>query len=97
MLTVSHVSFLCVIAMHMQRLSVQNQLQSPPQVSASPSPTAAWLNPAITTQGLQSLQVSQQKLRLHSLQLERERLKLRQQEIIRQVSSTIIIQFNYYK
>lgn len=42
----------------------------------------AWLQPAVAQS--QSLQATQQKLRLQSLQMERERLKLRQQEIMRQ-------------
>lgn len=57
----------------------------PIHLQRTPSSTnslPAWLQPALTQS--QSLQVTQQKLRLQSLQMERERLKLRQQEIMRQ-------------
>jgi protein yorkie len=48
-----------------------------------PSGSASWL--LNTANNLsQSQQVTQQKMRLHSLQMERERLKVRQQEIMRQ-------------
>nr|XP_024215401.1 transcriptional coactivator yorkie-like isoform X2 [Halyomorpha halys] len=73
-------------------------LASSPHPSTSPQPHAtavhlqrtpsagnvlpAWLQPAVAQS--QSLQATQQKLRLQSLQMERERLKLRQQEIMRQ-------------
>ncbi|XP_073991861.1 transcriptional coactivator yki isoform X4 [Rhodnius prolixus] len=51
----------------------------------APSTTGAlpsWLQPVVTQS--QTLQATQQKLRLQSLQMERERLKIRQQEIMRQ-------------
>jgi protein yorkie len=63
------------IPVHLQR--------APTSGAVLPSGSASWLLNGAS--GLsQSLQVTQQKLRLHSLQLERERLKSRQQEIIRQ-------------
>uniref|UniRef100_A0A2S2QZG0 Yorkie n=1 Tax=Sipha flava TaxID=143950 RepID=A0A2S2QZG0_9HEMI len=63
------------IPAHLQR--------APTSGAVLPSGSASWLLNGGS--GLsQSLQVTQQKLRLHSLQMERERLKLRQQEIIRQ-------------
>lgn len=66
-----------VLAAHLQR--------APTSGAVLPSGSASWLLNGVS--GLsQSLQVTQQKLRLHSLQMERERLKQRQQEIIRQVS-----------
>ncbi|XP_050423998.1 transcriptional coactivator YAP1 [Adelges cooleyi] len=65
------------IPAHLQR--------APSSGAILPSGSASWLLNGTGSSGLsQSLQVTQQKLRLHSLQLERERLKLRQQEIIRQ-------------
>lgn len=69
-------------AVHLQR--------APTSGAVLPSGSASWLLNGAS--GLsQSLQVTQQKLRLHSLQLERERLKSRQQEIIRQVITAAII------
>lgn len=68
-------------AVHLQR--------APTSGAVLPSGSASWLLNGAS--GLsQSLQVTQQKLRLHSLQLERERLKSRQQEIIRQVITAAI-------
>ncbi|XP_050527531.1 transcriptional coactivator YAP1-A [Daktulosphaira vitifoliae] len=65
------------IPAHLQR--------APTSGAVLPSGSASWLLNGNGASGLsQSLQVTQQKLRLHSLQLERERLKIRQQEIIRQ-------------
>jgi len=67
-------------AAHLQR--------APTSAAAIPSGSAAWLLNGGSGSGLaQSIQVTQQKLRLQSLEMERERLKLRQQEIIRQVST----------
>nr|WIM36153.1 yorkie [Pyrrhocoris apterus] len=60
------------IPMHLQR--------TPSSSNTLPS----WLQPALGQSPAQSLQATQQKLRLQSLQMERERLKLRQQEIMRQ-------------
>uniref|UniRef100_A0A224XQR7 Putative ww domain-containing transcription regulator protein 1 n=2 Tax=Panstrongylus TaxID=65342 RepID=A0A224XQR7_9HEMI len=57
-------------AVHLQR--------APSTTGALPS----WLQPVVTQS--QTLQATQQKLRLQSLQMERERLKIRQQEIMRQ-------------
>ncbi|KAJ8884284.1 hypothetical protein PR048_016141 [Dryococelus australis] len=59
------------IPMHLQRVPTHSSL---PQNSN-------WNYQALSSQ---SLQATQQKLRLQSLQMERERLKLRQQEIMRQ-------------
>ncbi|XP_073991858.1 transcriptional coactivator yki isoform X1 [Rhodnius prolixus] len=57
----------------------------PVHLQRAPSTTGAlpsWLQPVVTQS--QTLQATQQKLRLQSLQMERERLKIRQQEIMRQ-------------
>jgi len=73
-------------AVHLQR--------APTSGAVLPSGSASWLLNGAS--GLsQSLQVTQQKLRLHSLQLERERLKSRQQEIIRQVITAAISILTY--
>lgn len=58
---------------------IPQQLQRAPPGLVVPQIGANW---STTTQ--QSLQATQQKIRLQSLQLERERLKQRQQEIMRQ-------------
>ncbi|VVC26721.1 WW domain [Cinara cedri] len=59
--------------------------RAPTSGAVLPSGSASWLlNGGGASCLSQSLQVTQQKLRLHSLQMERERLKQRQQEIIRQ-------------
>lgn len=70
-------------ATHLQR--------APTSGAVLPSGSASWLVNGAS--GLtQSIQVSQQKLRLQSLQMERERLKIRQQEIMRQVSFVLVTQ-----
>lgn len=76
--------FLCVYtAAHLQR--------APTSGAVLPTGAASWVVNGAS--GLtQSIQVTQQKLRLHSLQMERERLKIRQQEIMRQVSFVLVMQ-----
>lgn len=72
-----HFFIFVFLATHLQR--------APTSGAVLPSGSASWV--VNGGSGLsQSLQLTQQKLRLQQLQMERERLKIRQQEIIRQVS-----------